>query len=364
MKKILYFNMLLLLLIGCGSKRTSYTISGEFEGKSNAKVLLLENDEGKFITIDSTQMKNGNFFFSGNIGLPEMYFIKISDKKPINFFVEASDILIRGQVDNLNQVYVTGSATQSKLNTIGYGLKNFDEQKQKLYKQFQKANKNNNESLMNEITNKWNQLQNERIQKIKELVAENSSNVIGPFLVLQNLITALSFDELKSITNNFDSSISESKYVKELKDRINILSQVQIGKTAPDFTLKTPEGDSLSLSDLKGKYLLIDFWASWCSPCRKENPNVVKLYNDYKDKNFTILSVSLDTKKESWTRAIQNDGLVWHHVSDLKGWNNAAADLYGVKGIPHTILLDPEQKIIAKNLRSKNLRNKLSELLD
>ena len=364
MRKILYLNILLLLLIGCAPKPSSYTISGEIEGISDAKVILQKNEKDRFITIDSTQMKNGNFFFSGTIDLPEMYFIKISDKKPIKFFVEASDILVRGNIKNLNQVYVTGSATQSKLNTIGYGLKNFDEQKQKLYKQFQKANKNNNESLMNEITNKWNQLQNERMQKIKELVAENSSNVIGPFLVLQNLITDLSFDELKSITDNFDPSISESKYVKELKDRINILSQVQIGKTAPDFTLNTPEGNPLSLSSLKGKYVLIDFWASWCNPCRNENPKVIKLYHDYKDKNFTILSVSLDSKKEEWIEAIEKDKLEWPQVSGLKGKKSPTAELYGVKSIPHTILLDPEQKIIAKNLRGEELRNKISELLD
>jgi len=132
MKKILYLNILLLLLIGCAQKPSSYTISGEIEGISDGKVIMQKEEEGRFITIDSTQMKNGNFFFSGTIDLPEMYFIKISDKKPIKFFVEASDILVRGNIRNLNQVYVTGSATQSKLNTIGYGLKNFDEQRQNL----------------------------------------------------------------------------------------------------------------------------------------------------------------------------------------------------------------------------------------
>jgi thiol-disulfide isomerase/thioredoxin len=138
---------------------------------------------------------------------------------------------------------------------------------------------------------------------------------------------------------------------------------VKIGLEAPEISMKMPNDSTLTLSSLRGKYILIDFWASWCGPCRKENPNVVKVYNKYKNKNFDILSVSLDQDKSAWIRAIQADNLTWNHVSDLQQWNSAAAAAYGVKGIPATFLLDKEGKVIAMNLRGEALESKLEEIL-
>ncbi|MCB0629205.1 MAG: TlpA family protein disulfide reductase [Lewinella sp.] len=145
---------------------------------------------------------------------------------------------------------------------------------------------------------------------------------------------------------------------KELEDSRNLM----IGGVAPDFTQQNPEGIDLSLSDLRGKVILLDFWASWCGPCRRENPNVVRVYEKYKDKGFDILSVSLDKTKDRWLQAIEQDNMVWHHVSDLKGWQNEVAQTYGVSSIPHTILLDADGKILARNLRGAQLEQKLAEL--
>lgn len=366
MKRILIICSLLLgIIIGCSKTPSSYTISGKLNGITEGKIKLQKRSERKLITIDSTQIQQGSFTFSGTINSPEMYFLKIDEQEtPIRFFAEASKITINGHIDSLGFVRVTGSNSQDILNSVGYELNSFVEKQQELSNQYLEARKKGNKIQIAEIISQYNQLYEEKNNKIKQFVAENSSNVIGPYLVIRNLLPTLSFEELKTTTDNFDPSIADSKYVKNLKKRIEILAKVQIGKTAPDFTLNTPNGEPLSLTSLKGKYLLIDFWASWCAPCRRENPRVVKFYQDYKDKNFTILSVSLDTKKENWTKAIEDDRLTWYHVSDLKGWDNAAADLYGVRSIPHTVLLDPEQKIIAKNLRGEELRNKLSELLD
>lgn len=137
-----------------------------------------------------------------------------------------------------------------------------------------------------------------------------------------------------------------------------------VGGQAPDFEQATPEGQPMKLSELRGKIVLIDFWASWCGPCRRENPNVVKLYNAYKDKGFDILAVSLDNSRDRWLDAIAKDGLTWHHVSDLQGWKNSVAQTYGVTSIPHTVLLDAEGRIIARNLRGQELEKKVAELLD
>ncbi len=151
---------------------------------------------------------------------------------------------------------------------------------------------------------------------------------------------------------------------QELQQYIKMAKAFVIGGEAPDFSQETPEGEMLSLSTLRGKVVLVDFWASWCGPCRRENPNVVRLYNEYKDKGFEILGVSLDQNRDRWLQAIEKDQLSWHHVSDLKGWKNEVAQLYNISSIPHTILLDEEGKIIARNLRGPALEAKLAELFD
>ena len=150
-----------------------------------------------------------------------------------------------------------------------------------------------------------------------------------------------------------------------LDEYIAILQRVDVGQPYLDFTQETPEGDLLSLSELvgKSKLLLVDFWASWCGPCRAENPNVVEVYNKYHEKGFDVLGVSLDMQKDSWIKAIQDDGLIWHNISDLKYWNNEAAKSYGISSIPSNLLLDENGIIIAKNLRGEDLRNKVEDIL-
>jgi len=155
-----------------------------------------------------------------------------------------------------------------------------------------------------------------------------------------------------------------ASYMSELRTSVSSAKNFIIGAVAPDFEQKTPEGESMKLSDLRGKVVLVDFWASWCGPCRRENPNVVNLYNKYKADGFDVLGVSLDRTKNKWTGAIEKDKLEWHHVSDLKGWKNAVAKQYSVRSIPHTILLDRDGKIIARNIRSHELAGKLKEIFN
>ena len=154
------------------------------------------------------------------------------------------------------------------------------------------------------------------------------------------------------------------KAVAAVQEDLNRAMRLITGAVAPDFAQVTPEGKSLKLSDLRGKYILIDFWASWCGPCRQENPNVVRMYEQYKDKGFDILSVSLDSARDRWLQAIEADKLSWKHVSDLKGWSNEVAQMYEVSGIPKTFLIDPQGKIIATDLRGPSLEAKLKELFN
>jgi peroxiredoxin len=169
---------------------------------------------------------------------------------------------------------------------------------------------------------------------------------------------------LEQIANSFDSKTSQSQWVKPLKDQETSMKQTALGQPFMDITLKTPDDRPISISDYagKGKYVLLDFWAAWCGPCRNANPHVVELYKRYKDKGFEIVGISLDQTKDAWVKAIKDDNLTWPHMSDLKYWGSDAARLYSVSSIPHTVLLDKEGKIIAKGLHVEALAAKLAEL--
>jgi thiol-disulfide isomerase/thioredoxin len=199
--------------------------------------------------------------------------------------------------------------------------------------------------------------------KEAEVVKANPDSYATAFY-LYNKSATLGLDQLKEQLNTLGATGRATKYGKLIEERVQLLESVTIGQVAPDFRLATPEGDTISLHGIEAKLKLIDFWASWCGPCRGENPNVVKVYAEYHPKGLEIIGVSLDNDRDSWLKAIADDQLTWKHGSDLKGWQAAPAKLYGVNAIPHTVLLDENNTIIAKNLRGDQLKEKLAELLD
>ena len=191
----------------------------------------------------------------------------------------------------------------------------------------------------------------------------NIFSFISSYILYNNRLN-YELNELEDFVNHFNIS-QDNEFSKLLNEYILQLKRVAVGQPYLDFTQETPEGTLLSLSELvgKSKLLLVDFWASWCGPCRGENPNVVAVYKVYHEKGFDVLGVSLDMKKENWIKAIEDDGLIWHNVSDLKYWNNEAAQDYAVSSIPSNVLIDENGTIIAKNLRGEDLRKKVEELL-
>ena len=196
----------------------------------------------------------------------------------------------------------------------------------------------------------------------KNFVKEHPTSVVSAYITLYQLASQVDETELDSIVSKFPTDLGKSEYVVKLKELIAEQKKTAIGVVAPDFTMNDADGKPVQLSSLRGKVVLLDFWASWCAPCRQENPNVVKMYQEFHPKGFEILGVSLDRTKEDWLKAIKDDNLGWIHVSDLQYWQNAAARLYGVNSIPQSFLLDKDGKIIAKGLRGEKLAAKLKEL--
>ena len=369
MKKLIIISLILSIIVSCSNNnetKNNFTINGIVENQTNGTIFLKKRVDGEWIILDSTELNKGNFKFLGHIELPEQYYIQITEKNLIPVFVESSIIILDAKTDsigNITDTKITGSASNNDYQIFTKKVAVFDQKSNDLWKQWKEAKEAGNKDLMEKIENDNNEIDNDMKKFIIDYVLKNNNNVVSAYITLRNSYQ-FNLNELDSITSNFTNEISESKYVALLKDRVEVLKNVAIGKPFIDITLNDTAGNPVSLSSLKGKYILLDFWASWCGPCRAENPNVVAAYNDFKDKGFDVYGVSLDKNKEKWIEGINQDGLVWTNVSDLKGWQCAARDDYGFNSIPHSVLINKNGIIIAKNLRGDELREKLEEVID
>jgi peroxiredoxin len=385
MKRILLSIILLASLAACNQKEDNgtFTVNGNLKNIENQKIFLeqLFFSEKNPEVLDTAEIKDGKFTISAKASEEGLYrlrfekqeigYIFINDKTTIDFKADVKDLTLQGPEFNTpaNKIFkkfIVGIDAKQK------GLTNLSAEIDSL------KNIKKSDSIVQAKTLQLNT----EISGFKNYIVKAIDTETDPVVAMFALGYTRGIDpvELKKVVPNLAKRfpkhagvagiISQYNQMMVKKDEPTVpkaapaaTGKIAIGNMAPDFTMADTDGKPISLSSFKGKYLLVDFWASWCGPCRGENPNVVANFNKYKNKNFTILGVSLDQDKAAWLGAIKKDNLTWTHVSDLKWWNNAAAKMYGVESIPFNLLLDPTGKIIATDLRDEDLGKKLGEIL-
>ncbi len=364
MKKVIYLFVIGVIMSSCSSK-PHYTVKGKIEGSDSITFYLQKRDAGKTVSIDSAVSRKGTFTMKGGVvGYPQLIqLVAGNTRKRTSFYLENSEITIQGSLDSLFKADITGSKTQDEYKAFINSNKPLSDKYSRLVVKYQAASQSRDVANVAILERQLDSIEVEMISLQKNFVKSNPRSYVSPS-ILVGISIEMEADEIESLVNGLDTSIAALPQIKNLKDRVIAMKAVAVGQKAPDFTLNDVNGNPVALSSKIGsKLLLIDFWAAWCNPCRQENPNVVKVYNEYHKKGFDVFGVSLDQKKEAWVKAIADDKLTWTHVSDLLYWNNAAAKLYAVNSIPANFLLDETGKIIGRNLRGEALYNKVTEVL-
>jgi peroxiredoxin len=359
-----------LLIISCNSG-DEYSLKGNAYGFADGtKVFLFEVDQNNQSSAkDTLEVKNGRFegSYPNAVDTPLNYIKMEGSDANIVFFVENEDLIAQIYKDSLDASQVLGGKQNELYNSFLITTRKFNKQKEMLGKAFEKARLEQDDIMVNEIRNKNVSLIQEEVSYKRQFVDENSNSIFGLMLLSELFYQEeLSADETARIIQQLSPKMSSHPLVIDLKEKIEISKKADIGGVAPNFEAPSPNGKNLSLNEVLGKYTIIDFWASWCRPCRAENPNVVKVYEKYHEKGLNIISVSLDKngQKDRWIQAIKDDRMNWHHVSNLQFWQDPIARQYNVRSIPATFLLDEQGRIIDKNLRGAALENRIAELLD
>jgi peroxiredoxin len=363
MRNVFVILVFALTVFACQSAKNEYSIKGSIAGVETGKVYLQKIVNGQPQTVDTATVTGGKFTFKGKMEMPDIRVLRLDERDYFaQFFLDNSSISVTAKKDSLRSTKITGSPTHDVFKIYIAEMEKLNKDVMALQEKYQSAMSTNNTEVAEKAKIDYQAMIDNNKVYTKNFVKEHSNSVVAAYIALYQLASQVDGSELEEMTNKFAPELDKSEYIVKLKELVQEQKKTAIGAVAPDFTMNDPEGKPVSLSSFKGKVVLVDFWASWCGPCRQENPNVVKLYQQFHGKGFEIFGVSLDRTKEDWLKAIKDDNLTWTHVSDLQYWQNAAARLYGVNAIPQSFLLDKDGKIIGKGLRGDQLAKKLAEL--
>jgi peroxiredoxin len=336
-----------------------FVIKGNVSGLADGKVQIVSTGE-EHAVLASDSAKNGVFTLKGSITEPNLYFLVLSNEQPQYIYLENNPMTITGSKADIKNIKIEGS--QSHTDFVQFN-KTFNPLIAELNGFAALIQREENEKKKEDLFKQYDSVVKKVNTEVGNFVAAKKSSFVSAFLLSVSAQVLADPVAMEQRYNMLSDEVKNSEVGKSLASNIAYFKVGAVGTDALDFTQNDVDGKPVKLSAFHGKYVLLDFWASWCKPCRMENPNVVKVYNKFKDKNFTVLGVSLDQSKDAWVKAIQADKLTWNHVSDLQQWQNAVAQMYHIQSIPGNFLIDPNGKIVARDLRGQDLEKKLCELL-
>ena len=369
MYKITLVAVIATLLLSCQNENSdSPKFTGSIKNVTDSTEVIVysTSEENNLDPVDTIAVQDGNIEFK----LPEvddqrLYLLKVGDLNGNVIFInENKDVKATIYKDSLRSSKITSGKNNELLQEYLGMVQEMGDKMKAMQGDYRSARMKKEMDRAKEIREKQSQVNDEYIEKQKTFIKENGKSLVA-LMILSDLYQQqrIPSNESKELYQSLSADIQDTPIGKKINEQLEKTSKTDIGEIAPTFSAPNPQGKEVSLKDAMGEITLIDFWASWCKPCRIENPNVVKLYNEYHDDGFNIIGVSLDKSKSKWLKAIEDDQLDWYHISNLKSWSEPIAKKYGVRSIPKTFLIDDEGKIIAKNLRGGELRAKVEELL-
>ncbi|MBN1181469.1 MAG: TlpA family protein disulfide reductase [Bacteroidales bacterium] len=362
MKKILIIFSFFVSFL-CLKAQDTFTLTGKITNGDITSVDFI--DAAKKQPAIKTKVTNeGLFSINSDMPYPGYYYLTVGQKSLIVIIHPGDKIHLEiDATDIYNKVKVEGSEDTKLVYNALIDFNKYIKQLDSINTLISEYKANSETEKMNEQIKKYQILVVEKDNFVRDLINNNKSS-LASLLFIDNFKLPDEYELFKMLSTSLLEQYPDNIYVLDFEKRVNAESFLAVGTEAPEISLPNPEGEMISLSAFRGKVVLIDFWASWCGPCRRENPNMVRIYKDYKEKGFEIYGVSLDNSKDKWVATIASDRMSWVHVSDLKYWNSEAAKAYKVSSIPYTVLLDTEGKIIAKGLRGEALEKKLDEMLN